>query len=284
MIESAVDWIVEATNAPVLYMPRFGLAQVLDILIVAALLYTVVKWIKRTRAWILLRGLGLILVIAVMAEIFELVTVQWIVDNAVGMGLVVVVILFQPELRKALEQIGRTSSILQRKGEPGEHSQDTEAAINEIMRAAATLSKAKTGGLIVMERGIELGEYERTGVPVDARVSAQLLVNIFERNTPLHDGAVIVKENRISAAACILPIAEAPLDSSFGTRHRAACGVSEISDAMVVVVSEETGSISLAVGGKIMRDLKESSMRELLLWGPKGGSALGLFGKEGGAK
>ena len=279
MLESAIDWIVEITNAPVFYIPSLGFSQILDILIVAVLLYTIIRWIRRTQAWVLLRGIALILLIALIAEIFELITVQWIVDNAIGIGLVVVVILFQPELRKALEQIGRSSNLIHLKPETNELAHNSEATVDEVMSAARSLSKTLTGALIVLEQDIELGEYERTGIPLDAQVSGQLLLNIFERNTPLHDGAVIIKDNRVSAATCILPITSQGLDSSYGTRHRAAVGITESSDARVIIVSEETGRISIAMGGKIFHDLPEAKMRELLLWGPKDKTKLRVFGK-----
>ena len=279
MLESAFEWIVEITNAPVLYIPNLGLPQVLDILIVAVLLYTIIKWIRRTQAWVLLRGVALILIIALVAEVFDLIAVQWIVDNAIGMGLVVIVILFQPELRKALEQIGRSSNIIHLKPDTNELAHNSEATVDEVLNAAKIMSQSMTGALIVLEQDIDLGEFERTGVPLDAQVSTQLLLNIFERNTPLHDGAVIVKDNRVSAATCILPITGQALDSSYGTRHRAAVGITELSDARVIIVSEETGRISVALRGKIVHDLQESKMRELLIWGPKDKSMLKLFGK-----
>ena len=279
MLESAIDWIIEITNAPVFYLPSLGIPQVLDILIVAVLLYTIIKWIRRTQAWVLLRGIALILIIALAAEVLDLITVQWIVDNAIGMGLVVVVILFQPELRKALEQIGRSSNIIHLKPDSSELPHNSEATVDEVLSAAKAMSKTMTGALIVLEQDIDLGEFERTGIPIDAQVSTQLLLNIFERNTPLHDGAVFVKDNRVSAATCILPITDQALDSSYGTRHRAAVGITEISDARVLIVSEETGRISVAIRGKIFHDLQDSKMRELLIWGPKDKSMLRLSGK-----
>ena len=280
MLESALDWIVEITNAPVLYFPNLGFAQFLDIFIVAVLLYTIIKWIKKTQAWMLLKGVALILLLALVAEAFELIAVQWIVDNAIGMGLVVVVILFQPELRKALEQIGRSSDIIQLKTETGQPAHNSEHTVDEVMKAAEILSQTLTGALIVLEQDIDLEEYERTGVPLDAQVSTQLLLNIFERNTPLHDGAVIIKDNRVSAATCILPITAQSLASSYGTRHRAAVGITEVSDARVLIVSEETGAISVCIGGRILHDLKEPKMRELLLWGTKHRSVKGFAGKK----
>ena len=279
MLESAIDWIVEITNARVFYIPNLGFPQILDILIVAVLLYTIIRWIRRTQAWVLLRGIALILLMALVAEIFELITVQWIVDNAIGMGLVVVVILFQPELRKALEQIGRSSNLIQLKPETDEPEHNTGATIEEVFRAANKLSETMTGALIVMEQDIDLGEYVRTGVALDAQVSTQLLLNIFEKNTPLHDGAVIIKDNRVCAATCILPITDQSLASSYGTRHRAAVGITEVSDARVIIVSEETGRISMAIGGKIVHDIKDAKLKELLSWGPRDKSMLKLFGK-----
>jgi len=267
MLASFNEWLMDITNAPVLYLPAFGVLQAVDIFIVAVLLYFVIRWIRKTQAWVLLKGIAFILVIALAAEIFDLVTVQWIVDNAIGMGLVVIVILFQPELRKALEQIGRGPFLQQLISENEQTVLISSHTADEITKAARQMSENFTGALIVMEQEVDLSEHERTGVPLDAQVSTQLLISLFEKNTPLHDGAVIIRGNRVSAAACILPLSGESLDSAFGTRHRAAVGICEVSDARVLVVSEETGCISIVSDGKITRDVSDEAIQDALLFG-----------------
>jgi len=275
------DWLMELFNVPfALSLPAFGPAQVLDILIVAALLYIVMRWIRRTQAWVLLRGLAIILFVALIAGVFDLVAVQWIVSNAISMGLVVVVILFQPELRKALEQLGKGQYLIHLTDE-GEKQVHTSAhTADEIIKATRVLSKNFTGALIVIEHEVDISEHERRGIPLDAQVSVQLLLNIFEKNAPLHDGAVVVRNNRVSSASCILPLTAESLDSALGTRHRAAIGISEVSDARVVVVSEETGTISLVIDGKITRGIEEKQMRDLLVWGVPTKSRFSIFKKK----
>ncbi|MCL2456258.1 MAG: diadenylate cyclase CdaA [Defluviitaleaceae bacterium] len=275
MFENFSNRLIEVFNLPAFNMPSVGPAQVLDIVIIAVLLYLFTRWIRRTQAWVLLRGLVMILFIAVLASVFELVVVQWIVSNAISMGFVVVVILFQPELRKALEQLGRGKYLLPLKDEPVQQIQ--LLTVEEIIKATRALSKKFTGALIVIENEIDISEHERRGIPLDAQVSVQLLLNIFEKNAPLHDGAVIIRNNRVSAASCILPLSSESLDSRLGTRHRAAIGITEVSDARVVVVSEETGTISLVIGGTITRNIEEKQMRELLIYGAQSKSRFSLF-------
>ena len=281
MLASVYDWLIELFNIPVFHMPNFNLVHVLDVAIVAFLLYLVLKWIRRTQAWVLLRGIVIILIIAVLAQVLDLLTVQWIVGNAISMGLLVVVILFQPELRKALEQIGRGQYFINLKTEAEERIHISAHTVDEIIKATRAMSKTKTGALIVLEQDVDLSEHERSGVPLDAQVSAQILTNIFERNTPLHDGAVLIRDNRISTATCILPLSSGDIDSDLGTRHRAAIGVSEVSDARVVVVSEETGTISLVMDGKITRNVPEGKMREMLNWGEPARPRFSLFRGKG---
>jgi len=277
LFESLSSWFVETFNLRALIWPDFGFAQVVDILIVTVLLYLITRWIRRTQAWVLLRGLLIVLVIAVLASVFELIAVQWILDNAISMGLVVVVILFQPELRKALEQLGRGKYLLHLTEESEKQVHISAHTVDEIIKATRVLSKNFTGALIVVENEVDIAEHERRGIPLDAQVSVQLLLNIFEKNAPLHDGAVIIRNNRVSSASCILPLSEESLDSSLGTRHRAAVGISEASDARVVVVSEETGTISLVVDGKITAGIAEASLRDLLIWGIPAKSRFSIF-------
>ncbi|MCL2048721.1 MAG: diadenylate cyclase CdaA [Defluviitaleaceae bacterium] len=275
MLDNFNSRILEVFNMPAFKLPPLGPTQLLDIIIIAVLLYFVTRWIRRTQAWVLLRGVGTILFVAILASVFELVVVQWLVNIAISTGLVVVVILFQPELRKALEQLGRGKYF--NLNETEQQVRTSAHTVDDIIKATRTLSKKLTGALIVLENEIDISEHERRGIPLDSQVSVQLLLNIFEKNAPLHDGAVIIKNNRISAASCILPLSEESLDAALGTRHRAAIGISEVSDARVVVVSEETGTISLVMDGNITRGIEEKQLRELLLWGVPQKSRFSLF-------
>ena len=277
MLATFFDWIINVFNIPVFHIPAFSLVHVLDVFIVTVLLYLIFRWIRRTQAWVLLRGVVIILVVALLAEFLDLFTVRWIVGNAMSMGFVLVIILFQPELRKALEQIGRGQYLINLNATGEERIHTSAHTVDEIIKATGIMSKALTGALIVMEQEVDLSEHERTGVKLDAQVSVQLLTNIFERNTPLHDGAVIIRSNRVSTAMCILPLTGESLDSSLGTRHRAAIGITEVSDSRVVVVSEETGTISVVVDGKISRGVSESKMRELLTYGEPVKTRFSLF-------
>ncbi|MCL2187327.1 MAG: diadenylate cyclase CdaA [Defluviitaleaceae bacterium] len=270
-------WIVEYTDIQPITVPQIGIFEIIDILIVACVLYMILRWIRRTHAWVLLRGIAFIVLLAILAQIFNLYALMWLVQNAYAMGLVVIVILFQPELRKALEQIGRGKYLASFKSEDEVRSHTGVRTVNEIVKAVQAMAKVRTGALIVVEQDIDLGEYEREGTPIDAQVSANLLLNIFEKNTPLHDGAVIIRGNRISAASCILPLTVEHQDSDLGTRHRAAIGVSEASDARVVVVSEETGNISVTINGAITRNVNESAVRDMLMYGKQNKKSFNPF-------
>ena len=255
-----------------------SITDILDILIVSVLIYEIARWIKNTRAWTLLKGIMLLVFVAMAAYVFQLHTISWLINNTMGVGVTAAIIVFQPELRNALEQLGRKNPIVNLFS--SDESRDekigyTDRTIQEIVRATIEMSKVKTGALIVLEREVPLGEYERTGIPVDAKMSSQLLINIFEHNTPLHDGAVIVRSNRIVSATCYLPLSDSLeigkelVPSSFpisrlGTRHRAAVGISEVSDSVTIVVSEETGGISIAQGGRIYRGLTPQQLRDRL--------------------
>jgi diadenylate cyclase len=271
MLNSIRDLVTEHLEMPSFRFPgpeatdiRIDLTDVADMLIVAVMIYLVLKWIRKSRAWTLLRGILILVVLFMLATIFGLATVSWIVESAFGLGLVAILIIFQPEMRKALEQIGR-GNYIKRTFTRGEHSMLSLHTVNEIVKAAYAMSKVKTGALMVLEQHNNLSEFENTGILTDALVSSQMLINIFEKNTPLHDGAVIIRQNRIVAAACILPLTDEDVDSALGTRHRAAIGMSEATDAIVVVVSEETGSVSVADGGALYRNLKDNKLREFLL-------------------
>ena len=249
-----------------LSIPHIGIRDIIDILVVAFFFYKVLMWIKDTRTWALLKGVVIIIAIAVVAFVFQLHTVLWIISNAITLGAIAVLVLFQPELRRALEQIGRGNflgSILST--EEVSRQGLSEETIDAIVKACMQMAKVKTGALIVIEQETKLGDVERTGIPIDAVASSQLLINIFEKNTPLHDGAVIISNNRITAATCFLPLSDSlEISKDLGTRHRAAIGVSEVTDARVIVVSEETGNVSYVKNGKIKRGLGADELRRIL--------------------
>lgn len=251
-----------------LSIPQMSITDILDILIVSVLIYEIARWIKNTRAWTLLKGIMLLVFVAMAAYVFQLHTISWLINNTMGVGVTAAIIVFQPELRNALEQLGRKNPIVNLFSSDDSRDEKvgyTDRTIQEIVRATIEMSKVKTGALIVLEREVPLGEYERTGIPVDAKMSSQLLINIFEHNTPLHDGAVIVRSNRIVSATCYLPLSDSlEIGKELGTRHRAAVGISEVSDSVTIVVSEETGGISIAQGGRIYRELTPQQLRDRL--------------------
>lgn len=250
-----------------LSLPKLRWTDVLEIIIISFLLYQILGWVKSTRAWTLFKGIIVILMFTIFAMIFQLNAILWILSNTLNVGIIAVIIVFQPELRRALEQLGRKNIIgsIIPFDEQKEGERFSERTISEIIKATVELSKTKTGALIVMEEEVALGEYERTGIPVDAIVSSQLLVNIFEHNTPLHDGAVLIRKDRIVAATCYLPLTDSlEVNKELGTRHRAAIGISEVSDSITIIVSEETGSVSITKDGKIIRNVDGDKMRKLL--------------------
>ncbi len=240
----------------------------LEIIILAILIYYVLLWIKTTRAWALVKGFAVILVFLLIAAFFNLDTILWLAGNVFDIGIIALVIVFQPELRKALEQLGQKNiiaDILTVEGTKEKEANFNMRTIDAIVKACVEMSKVKTGALIVIENNVPLGEYERTGITMDALVSSQLLLNIFEHNTPLHDGAIIVRGNRVVSATCYLPLSDnMALSKELGTRHRAAVGISEVSDAMTVVVSEETGAISITQYIEIKRNVTAEVLREQL--------------------
>ena len=251
-----------------LSLPKIGVVDILEIIIIAFALYHVTFWVKRTRAWTLVKGVFVLFSAYIVAYILDMSVILWVFDKTIGLGITALLIVFQPELRKALEELGQkkiVSSILPFDENKDRNIRFTDRTVNEIVRATSELAKAKTGALIIMEKDIILSEYERTGIIIDSAISSQLLINIFEHNTPLHDGAVIVRGDRIVAATCYLPLSDnMGLSKDLGTRHRAAVGNSEVSDSLTVIVSEETGMISVAVGGKLLRNIDGDLLRRKL--------------------
>ena len=250
------------------YIPiRVQLADIIEIIILSIMVYGVFVWSRKTRAWALIKGLAILLVFYCLAYLLGLNTILWLAERAVNVGIIAIVILFQPELRKALEQLGHKRFF---RGVFNDSSDEkarfSDRTVNELVRAAYDLAKTKTGALIVIEQEVDLSEFERTGIDVDAIISSQLLINIFEHNTPLHDGAVIVRGDRVTSATCYLPLSEnMDISKELGTRHRAALGVSEVTDSFTIIVSEETGAVSVAVGGKLIRNIDGDKLRSHLI-------------------
>lgn len=252
------------------YIPvKFVVTDAIEIIILAIAFYEIMIWIRKTKAWILLKGIVAIIAFMLIASIFHLDTILWIIKNVLSMGVLALVIIFQPELRKALEQIGKKnilSNILSLDSGKKVNERFSDKTINEFIKATAELGRTKTGALIVIEQDYSLAEYIRTGIDVDAVISSQLLINIFEHNTPLHDGAVIVSGNRIVSATCYLPLSEnMGLSKDLGTRHRAGVGISENTDAFTIIVSEETGKISVTEGGNLYRNISCDELKKMLI-------------------
>ena len=248
------------------YIQIIRLNDLVDIAIVALLVYFIIKLVKDTRAMQLFKGIIIILIVFLISSIFKLTALNYILTSTIQIGLFALVVIFQPELRNLLEHLGRfnfLSSIINSSDD--DKRKKTEAAINAVAAAADDMSKTKTGALMVLERETRLGEYLSTGTPLNADISDRLLINIFVHNTPLHDGAVIIRNDKIITAACVLPLtANTNISPDLGTRHRAALGLSETTDSVVVVVSEETGKISIAMNGTLTRNLTRESLEKIL--------------------
>ena len=242
----------------------------LEIIIIAVLIYYMLVWIKNTRAWVLLKGLVVIFLFVGFAAVMQMNTIIWIARNIMGVAITAFVIIFQPEMRKALENLGRKNilaSLLPFEFSKGETVKFSDKTITELVRASYEMSKVKTGALIVVEDEILLTEYERTGIAVDGILTSQLLINIFEKNTPLHDGAIIVRGDRVVAATCYLPLTDSlNISKDLGTRHRAAVGISEVSDSLTIVVSEETGRVSIAISGELYRNVDADFLKNKLAY------------------
>ena len=254
-------------NRTSLHMPTIRFSDILEVFIIAFLVYHILVWARNTRLWSLLKGVIVILVFILVCALLNMSTILWIVERVFSIAIIAIVVILQPELRKALEELGRKnffSNVLSL-GDMKSSGRFSDKTLNEITRACVEMAKVRTGALIVIEQNHPLTEYERTGIDVDGIVTSQLLINIFEHNTPLHDGAVIIRGDRITSATCYLPLSEnMGIGKELGTRHRAGIGVSEATDCFVIIVSEETGKISVAYEGELERALDSDRLRERL--------------------
>lgn len=248
-------------------LPKIYVTDVIEIIILSFVLYHIMLWFKQTKAWTLLKGIVLLVLFALVAYLLQMDTILWIINKTLNAGIIALVIIFQPELRRALEQLGRKgfmSSLFPLESR-GVEQRFSDRTINELVKACFEMGRQRTGALIVIQRDIPLSEYEQTGIEIDAVVSEALLLNIFEKNTPLHDGAVIMCGDRVVSATCYLPLTDSMnLNKALGTRHRAGIGVSEETDSLTIIVSEETGAVSLAEEGKLSHDVTAEHLREQL--------------------
>lgn len=248
--------------------PKVTITDAIEILVLAVVIYHICIWIRNTRAWMLMKGLALLALVALIAAVLQLNVILWLFEKTIGVGVTLLLIVFQPELRHALEQLGQKKIINKFTffDDPKDKVERfSDKTIDNIIRAVYDMAKTKTGALIVIEKDVILSEYERGGISLDSNISSELLMNIFEHNTPLHDGAVLIRGNRIVSATCYLPLSDnLHLSKELGTRHRAGIGISEVSDSLTIIVSEETGKVSIAVGGKITRNINAESLKKKL--------------------
>ena len=252
-------------------LPKMGIMDFIEIALIAVLVYYIIKWIKTTRAWVIVKGLIVILLFWVIATLLNFDVILWIFMNTIGVGITALIILFQPELRKVLEQLGQKRLLpfgIFSENKEKDNKVFSDKAIEELVKGTFKLAAPKTGALIVIEQDVSLEEYIQTGIVIDGLITSQLLINIFEKDTPLHDGAVIVRGDRIVSATCYLPLSQnMRLSKDLGTRHRAAVGISEASDSLTIIVSEETGKVSIAKGGSLIynveREFLTSKLKEL---------------------
>lgn len=249
------------------YVSGMEIGDILEILIIAFLVYNIMLWIKTTKAWSLLKGLIVIMIFWAAASVMKMHTVLWLGRNVLGYVVTAMIVVLQPEIRKALEELGRKNVIANVLNvESKTDGRISEKTVNEIIHACIEMAKVKTGALIVIEQEQSLSDRERTGIEIDAVVTSQLLINIFEHNTPLHDGAVIIRGNRITSATCYLPLtSNGAISKELGTRHRAGVGISEESDAITLIVSEQTGKISIARDGKLERGMDAEGLKNRLM-------------------
>lgn len=251
-----------------LTMPKIYVSDIVEVFIIAVIVYYVMLWFKKTHAWGIFKGIAVLVIFMMIAAIFNLSTILWIANRTLNVGIIAIVIIFQPELRRALEDLGTTNILFKylRPNEGNEDGRFSDRSMEEIIRATLELAKTKTGALIVIKQENDLTEYDRTGIRLNSEISSQLLINIFEHNTPLHDGAVLIENNKITSATCYLPLSEnLALSKDLGTRHRAGVGVTEVTDSFVIIVSEENGSISIAYKGKLIRYADSGILKTELL-------------------
>ena len=260
------DTVVDYLSNTITYILSMDLGDIFEIFIIAFLVYYILVWIKATRAWLLLRGIIVIGVFLLLAFLMDMSTIVWLAQNILSFVVIALIVVIQPELRHALENLGRRNflpSVFFSDTANRAHEAFSEKTINEIAKACVEMGKMKTGALIVIEQKESLKDFERTGIDVDGIVSSQLLINMFEKNTPLHDGAVIIRGNRVTSATCYLPLSDnLGLSKELGTRHRAGVGISEVTDSLTVIVSEETGKISVAYLGELERNLNLEQLKE----------------------
>ena len=269
--------VTEYLNSFVTYMGTIEWQDYTEIVIIAVLLYYMIKWIHASRAWSLLKGLLVIIVFIGLAKLFHMDTILWLSSNILQFAVIALIVVLQPELRKALESLGKSNVIggMFVFGQKPAEEILSKQSINEIVRACSQMARVRTGALIVIENKESISRIDETGIKVDADITNQLIINIFEKNTPLHDGAVTIRNNRISAATCYLPLTQSQsISKELGTRHRAGMGMSEEYDAVVIIVSEETGRISAAHEGQLERNLSEDALKNYLI------SELGLVTEE----
>ena len=256
-----LDFINNLSNQP------FNLVTtILDLTIVIFLIYKAFKMLKETRAWQLLKGMAVLILITIISGFFKLTILNYILTSLMSYGVIMLIIIFQPELRRGLEQLGTTNKFSRLLGIDQDLNAKKKENIYKIAIAAVELAKQKKGALMVIERDIKIQDIISTGIIMNCEISPQLLVNIFEPNTPLHDGAVIISDNKIAAASCMLPLADdKDISRELGTRHRAAIGISKESDSIVVIVSEETGKMSIAKDGTLIADVREDVLKKILI-------------------
>ncbi|MDE6052285.1 MAG: diadenylate cyclase CdaA [Lachnospiraceae bacterium] len=238
--------------------------DIVEVIIISFLLYQIMAWVKHTKVWLLMKGIIIIIAFILLALIFKMHTIIWIVEHVLSLAVTAVIVILQPELRHALEELGRKSFVTNLiTFEKPTDERFSDKTVNDLVKASFEMGKVKTGALMVIEQNVLLTEYERTGIEVDGLISSQLLINIFEHNTPLHDGAVVIRGNRVVSATCYLPLSDnMQISKELGTRHRAGVGISEVTDALTIIVSEETGHVSVTYEGKLYRNLDANELKE----------------------
>lgn len=241
--------------------------DIVEVIIISFLVYHIMVWVKHTKVWALMKGIIIILAFILIAILFKMYTIMWIVENVLTLAVTAIIVILQPELRRALEELGRKNFLANILSfEKAVDERFSDKTVNDLVKASFEMGKVKTGALMVIEQNVPLTEYERTGIEVDGLISSQLLINIFEHNTPLHDGAVIIRGNRVVSATCYLPLSDnMRISKELGTRHRAGVGISEATDALTIIVSEETGHVSVTYEGELSRNLDANGLREKLV-------------------